>query len=63
MKRTTLSQNKPSEKTTNNSDLPGKNKKVKSSKIVTISTKSKSDEEDVEESPKRRVRRKKQITI
>ncbi len=59
VKRTTLSQNKPSEKTKNNSDLPGKNKKVKSSKIVTISTKSKSDEEDVEESPKRRVRRKK----
>ena len=59
VKRTTIRQKKPSEKTAAETDLPEKSKKVKASKIVTISTKSKSDEEEVEESPKRRVRRKK----
>ena len=58
VKRTTIRQNKPSEKTAAETDLPEKSKKVKASKIVTISTKSKSDEEEVEDSPKRRVRRK-----
>ena len=58
VKRTTIRQKKPSEKTTVETDLPEKSKKVKASKIVTISTKSKSDEEEVEEAPKRRVRRK-----
>ena len=57
VKRTTITQNKPSKKTAT-TDLPEKNKKVTASKIVTISTKSKSDEEEVEEAPKRRVRRK-----
>ena len=58
VKRTTIRQKKPSEKTVAETDLPEKIKKVKDSKIVTISTKSKSDEEEVEDSPKRRVRRK-----
>tara|TARA_Y100000031_G_scaffold45194_1_gene51700 strand:- start:3134 stop:5827 length:2694 start_codon:yes stop_codon:yes gene_type:complete len=58
VKRTTIPQKKPSEKTASKTDLPEKSKKVKASKIVTISTKSKSDEEEVEEAPKRRVRRK-----
>ena len=58
VKRTTIRQNKPSENTAEETDLPEKSKKVKASKIVTISTKSKSDEEEVEEAPKRRVRRK-----
>ena len=58
VKRTTIRQNIPSQKTAAETDLPEKNKKVKASKIVTISTKSKSDEEVVEEAPKRRVRRK-----
>ena len=58
VKRTTIRQKKPSEKTTAETDLPKKSKKVKASKIVTISTKSKSDEEEVGETPKRRVRRK-----
>ena len=49
VKRTTISKNKSTEKTTEENELPGKNIKVKSSKIVTISTKSKSDEEEVEE--------------
>ena len=57
-KRTTLRQKKPSGKTTEETDLPENRKKVKTSKIVTISTKSKSDEDEVEEAPKRRVRRK-----
>ena len=56
VKRTTIRQKKPSEKTTEETDLPENRKKVKTSKIVTISTKSKSDED--EEAPKRRVRRK-----
>ena len=58
VKRTTIRQKKPSEKTTEETDLPENRKKVKTSKIVTISTKSKSDEDEVEEAPKRRVRRK-----
>ena len=58
VKRTTIRQKKPSEKTTEETDLPENRKKVKTSKIVTISTKSKSDEDEVEEEPKRRVRRK-----
>ena len=58
VKRTTIRQNKPSKKTAAETDLLEKSKKVKASKIVTISTKSKSDEEEVEEAPKRRVRRK-----
>ena len=58
VKRTTIRQKKPSENTAAETDLPEKSKKVKASKIVTISTKSKSDEEEVEEAPKRRVRRK-----
>ena len=59
VKRTTIRQKNPSEKTTAETDLPEKSKKVKASKIVTISTKSKSDDEEVGEAPKRRVRRKK----
>ena len=59
VKRTTLRQKKHSEKTTAETDLPEKSKKVKASKIVTISTKSKSDDKEVGEAPKRRVRRKK----
>ena len=58
VKRTTIRQKKPSEKTSAETYLPEKSKKVKASKIVTISTKSISDEEEVEEAPKRRVRRK-----
>ena len=58
VKRTTIRQKKPSGKTTEETDLPENRKKVKTSKIVTISTKSKSDEDEVEEAPKRRVRRK-----
>ena len=58
VKRTTIRQKKPSKKTTEETDLPENRKKVKTSKIVTISTKSKSDEDEVEEAPKRRVRRK-----
>ena len=58
VKRTAIRQKKPSEKTTEETDLPENRKKVKTSKIVTISTKSKSDEDEVEEAPKRRVRRK-----
>ena len=58
VKRTTIRQKKPPEKTTEETDLPENRKKVKTSKIVTISTKSKSDEDEVEEAPKRRVRRK-----
>ena len=58
VKRTTILQKKPSEKTTEETDLPENRKKVKTSKIVTISIKSKSDEDEVEEAPKRRVRRK-----
>jgi len=58
VKRTTTRQKKPSKKTTEETDLPVNRKKVKTSKIVTISTKSKSDEDEVEEAPKRRVRRK-----
>ena len=59
VKRTTISQKKPSKKTAAETNLPEKSKKVKASKIVTISTKSKSDEGEDEEAPKRRVRRKK----
>ena len=58
VKRTTIRQKKLSEKTTEETDIPENRKKVKTSKIVTISTKSKSDEDEVEEAPKRRVRRK-----
>ena len=58
VKRTTIIQKKTSKKTAAETDLPEKSKKVKASKIVTISTKSKSDEEEFEEAPKRRVRRK-----
>ena len=58
VKRTNIRQKKQSEKTTAGNDLSEKYKKVKASKIVTISTKSKSDEEEVGDSPKRRVRRK-----
>ena len=58
VKRTTIRQKKPPKKTTEETDLPENRKKVKTSKILTISTKSKSDEDEVEEAPKRRVRRK-----
>ena len=58
VKRTTIRQKKPSKKTASETDLPEKSKKVKASKIVTISTKSKSDGEEDEEAPKRSVRRK-----
>ena len=58
VKRTTIRQKLPFEKNASETDLPEKSKKVKASKIVTISTKSKADEEEVEEAPKRRVRRK-----
>ena len=58
VKRTPNRQKISSENTAAETDLPEKSKKVKASKIVTISTKSKSDEEEVEEAPKRRVRRK-----
>ena len=43
VKRTTIRQKKPSENTAAETDLPEKSKKVKASKIVTISTKSKAD--------------------
>ena len=55
VKRTTIRQKNPSEKTAAETDHPEKSKKVKASKIVTISTKSKTDEEEFEEAPKRRV--------
>ena len=59
VKRTTIRQNKHSDNISEESDLQEKKKIDKSSKIVTISTKSKSDEEEFEDAPKRRVRRKK----
>ena len=59
VKRTTIRQKIPSEKTAAKTEHPEKSKNVKASKIVTISTKSKSDDEEVGEAPKRRVRRKK----
>ena len=52
VKRSSIRQKKPSQKTTAKTDHPEKSKNVKASKIVTISTKSKSDEEEVEETPK-----------
>jgi len=58
VKRTNIRQKNPSQKTAAEADHSEKSKKVKASKIVTISTKSKSDEEEVGETPKRRVRRK-----
>ena len=58
VKRTNIRQKNSSQKTAAEADHSEKSKKVKTSKIVTISTKSKSDEEEVGETPKRRVRRK-----
>ena len=59
VKRTSIRQKDPSENFTDNTELQEKKKKDNASKIVTISTKSKSDEEEFEDAPKRRVRRKK----
>ena len=44
VKRTTIRQKYPSEKNAAKTDLPEESKNIKASKIVTISTKSKSDE-------------------
>ncbi len=58
VKRSGLRPVKPTEKTIEATDDSKKRKISKTAKIVTISTKSKLDEDEVEESPKRRVRRK-----
>ena len=59
VKRTTVRQNKPYENNKEETENLKNREKTKSSKIVTISNKYKSDEEQDDESPKRRVRRKK----
>ena len=61
VKRTTILRNKPTEKIKDENEIHEKSEIVKSSKIVTISTKYKSDDDDeeIEDAPKRRVRRKK----